>query len=1262
MVDGRVFENSECDESQVFETNQLLNTLGINILVGFLLVVAFEVNRKMKSIYMKRLTKDKLYKHKPPRTPEEPPETFLGWIGTLNAVTEDDILRMVGLDGYMLIRYINICFRISLFITFWGLVVLVPVYANSGGNSCAWNKFTLSNVPQGDIDNTDSISELWIPALFAYLFAGYICAVMYTEYQNFLEKRVAYLQKGDPDTPPQAVHTVMVEKIPAPLRTTQALADFFDNMFPGEVYSIQIACDLSQLDNMIAERRRTRDALEKAIAIKEATQKRPHVWIASDENDLNLIPVDENNSIANALGFVILDSIEYYHKMLQNLNEGVLQRQVKFVNEQVHVKLPTHRPGTRADSVQEHETGSKGHSLETQRLLEGNDNTANGNGSNDVVGSTSDKNTTSNGSNTDMNNKGSSDSLPASTSTKSKSTKGGSSNGTANGTSNSTKQRTSNGSATSSKSNSSSSSSSNKKGGGSYDNLIPEKLAQEAGRTAEDVAKGALRGVLEATRTLELLTVGANYKTSSTAFVTLLSRVASCMGHQTILSHRHYSMTVKVAPNPKDIRWENVMIPQRQIDMRRTIADVTLVIGALFWSLVIGFITTISNLENLSRVYGWLQEYSTTFIYQFFNAYLASGFLLALLSLLPIIFDIIARNYEGLKLESEIQNSIMTRYFYYQLANVFVSVYAGSIITALHQILDSPSNILSILGSTLPSFSIYFANLVIVKTFTAVPIEMLRLWPLFQILTWNYVLDKKRCTARELQAGAFSDPPMLYGWIYPSLMMVLMIVMTYSCISPVIAPLGMLYFAAAYGMYKYQLLYVFINEYQSGGFMWYAVFNRSMIALICAATTLTCYLGFRRSFFYGPFYFTLPLPFLIAYFWLHCENRFKETSLSLSLESAIELDRRTYAKRMAGYPSHPTFNPKLFRQPSLAEGPLRPAPYRPTVINSLKSRRRSSATSSEQESFFFSSSTNTNMELGRHTEAFSFTSSIKRIFGSNSKEDSVPHTIIGPDGTVQTTRSTYEYSTLSGESGHGPLSPLGADTDAGLEPMGMGVGGLGRTSPSHNSRISPSHHHTVDDSIMNYHNYRTHASTNSNNSGDLELGALPPPHLRHASTTGNGNEKGSIVEADTYQSSSASSNVYNNIYTWRDHDGYGLGDGSPVGGLEHGTGDTSVDHHEYVPENVDLEQHAHLQDVCEILEFPLSPMRDGQTDGEQADDNSIDYQQRQERLYTVRQGRGAGDDEDGYSPLRHPEAHGAMSGTEGTPLQPSNGNGSYGGT
>ena len=80
------------------------------------------------------------------------------------------------------------------------------------------------------------------------------------------------------------------------------------------------------------------------------------------------------------------------------------------------------------------------------------------------------------------------------------------------------------------------------------------------------------------------------------------------------------------------------------------------------------------------------------------------------------------------------------------------------------------------------------------------------------------------------------------------------------------------------------MLYVFVNEYQSGGFMWYAVFTRSMIALICASVTFICYLGFRRSFYYGPFYFALPLPIFITVFWFHCEGKFRDSSQSLSLE------------------------------------------------------------------------------------------------------------------------------------------------------------------------------------------------------------------------------------------------------------------------------------------------------------------------------------------------------------------------------------------
>lgn len=44
------------------------------------------------------------------------------------------------------------------------------------------------------------------------------------------------------------------------------------------------------------------------------------------------------------------------------------------------------------------------------------------------------------------------------------------------------------------------------------------------------------------------------------------------------------------------------------------------------------------------------------------------------------------RYYEGIKLESEIQNTIMTRYFYYQLVNIYVTIGLGKSASVYHSI------------------------------------------------------------------------------------------------------------------------------------------------------------------------------------------------------------------------------------------------------------------------------------------------------------------------------------------------------------------------------------------------------------------------------------------------------------------------------------------------------------------------------------------------------------------------------------------------
>jgi hypothetical protein len=844
------------DDGTVAQTTsqQLVNTFVVNIVLFVVLVAIFEFVRRKKTIYLARMVKRFVSTNRVPGKPSLYP---LAWISKINEVSEPELLEMVGLDAYMCLRFITVCFRTACFTSFFGLLVLVPIYHNTYGTPLhGWDRCTIRNIPEDP-----TASRLWAPVFMCYIFAGFFCQLMYIEYKNFVGKRVEYLVKGDFDTPDQTYYTVMVEKVPSALRSGPMLAAFFERLYPGEFHSVELALDLHDLEATCAKRRRVRNKLEKHVALCWATHQRSIVWKRpSTLPDFPRAVVQSR--IAQDIGYEIVDAIEYYAKELALLNNSVRSMQKIYFDQRQRLdELEEYRLEQIKRHFDEHtkdlqfkvgEVGSrfagylKGGNYQAS-LNNMDDDDANrdetlsnmidkrrnsllpslspimqrftsptGNNNKSGAGdSAKNSSSSSNGAEGKKSFKPSAAAIAALRDNDDNEDAGPGVDSVENSSTKSSmsikllpvKQTLSDNDLRKSAQQSRDSqreSESNRESRGSNDERMSqakkvfdqgremiknvaksgmEELTKEGVKTAEFAAKGALRGMLEATRALELLTFGAQYRVSSTAFVTFKSRVAKATSQQTLLSSEYYSMEVKPAPNPRDIVWENVSIPQSQIFLRTSIADGTLIVGALFWSIVVTFIYAISNLETISRAIPSLRKYSNTQVYSFANSYLAILLLLILLAILPFIFDFIARSYEGLKTESEIQNSIMTRYFYYQLANIYVAVGLGSVANSLHSILANPSSLMIILGASVPTYSIFFANLVIIKTFTAVPVEMLRVIPLLDILAVGMCMDKRKCTRRELRTGAFADPPMLYGWIYPNLMMVLMIMLTYCCVS-----------------------------------------------------------------------------------------------------------------------------------------------------------------------------------------------------------------------------------------------------------------------------------------------------------------------------------------------------------------------------------------------------------------------------------------------------------------------------------------------
>ena len=137
--------------------------------------------------------------------------------------------------------------------------------------------------------------------------------------------------------------------------------------------------------------------------------------------------------------------------------------------------------------------------------------------------------------------------------------------------------------------------------------------------------------------------------------------------------------------------------------------------------------------------------------------------IVALQQLLPPLFVVISK-LEGLVSFSEVQMRCFSRYFLFQVLNVFlVTTIAGSIFDTIAIIVETPEAAFEMLGNSLPRMSSFFITFVTIKAFFALGVELVRTMSLVQAsLRYLFVPNPTLRRARSVIAGmrAIDDP----GW------------------------------------------------------------------------------------------------------------------------------------------------------------------------------------------------------------------------------------------------------------------------------------------------------------------------------------------------------------------------------------------------------------------------------------------------------------------------------------------------------------------
>ncbi|KAJ7634798.1 hypothetical protein FB45DRAFT_474770 [Roridomyces roridus] len=299
------------------------------------------------------------------------------------------------------------------------------------------------------------------------------------------------------------------------------------------------------------------------------------------------------------------------------------------------------------------------------------------------------------------------------------------------------------------------------------------------------------------------------YPALSSAFITFHRPIAAHMVENLLIHHEPYRMAEKYTEvSPADVIWSNLgMNPyEKRVRMLASYSATAALI--IFWALPVAFVGIISNLHSLANTASWLHWINKipTVPLGIISGILPPVLLAVLMMLLPIVLRQFAI-FEGIPKHSDVEKSLMTRYFTFQVVHGFlVMTISSGIVAALQGLIKDPSSVPSLLSQKLPAASTFFLTYTILSGLSGTAGGFLQIVPLVVYYVKLFLLGS---TPRSIYGIKFIGRSVAWGTLFPGITLLVVIALVYSIIAPIIAGLACFTFFSFYQLYKYLFLWQF---------------------------------------------------------------------------------------------------------------------------------------------------------------------------------------------------------------------------------------------------------------------------------------------------------------------------------------------------------------------------------------------------------------------------------------------------------------------
>lgn len=232
------------------QTTGLLISISIGIPILLLCLFLFDLLRKrVPSVFEARrllsANRQNLdYFSNRVYSPSPPSYRLFGWVGPVLNLELDTIVETHGLDTALYLRYLRsmavLCFLLCL-----PCAALLPVYFTASNKdlpdsddmkTAGIERFSLANVP------SDDPWRYWVTLTVDYVVTILVCVFLWFNLSLYSRDRTRYRSKRNP-----ANYAILVQDIPSPNCSEEAVSEYWQNLFPDDVFRTYFIRDGSKL-------------------------------------------------------------------------------------------------------------------------------------------------------------------------------------------------------------------------------------------------------------------------------------------------------------------------------------------------------------------------------------------------------------------------------------------------------------------------------------------------------------------------------------------------------------------------------------------------------------------------------------------------------------------------------------------------------------------------------------------------------------------------------------------------------------------------------------------------------------------------------------------------------------------------------------------------------------------------------------------------------------------------------------------------------